>query len=329
MPRTDSVDPTTLALPSPSASPSPSPSTSSLPPIAAITNAGPSKRSSHSIVENAPPRKRSRTELTPEERKEARAHRNRIAAQNSRDKRKAQFATLEARISELTAENRALREGMGLAALRESAEQKAAEDARERENRELRERVKTLESGWDAIVKALQTHGLPSGIPSITVPKSDEKQASSSTTPSSPDTQSTSSDATSSRITTAFPVLVPSTPVFPLSPSPTLSYASASPSPYDEHEYEQHESTRHLARVASVVAPSTAPQQRVDFLSSISTSTWRASKASSNLMRRHPTARLLQRMSMSKSWTTSSARFSRLRLCCPPLRFHLRTRRRH
>ncbi|KAG5352993.1 hypothetical protein C0989_011503 [Termitomyces sp. Mn162] len=60
------------------------------------------------------PRKRPRTDATSEERKEARAHRNRIAAQNSRDRRKAQFAYLEQRVAELEEENRILRARRGV-----------------------------------------------------------------------------------------------------------------------------------------------------------------------------------------------------------------------
>ncbi|TFY73352.1 hypothetical protein EWM64_g10660 [Hericium alpestre] len=108
------------APPTPSsASESPEASSSTLPSTSVKSRPAPSST-------EGPPRKRTRTDLTPEERKEARAHRNRIAAQNSRDKRKAQFATLERRIVELEEENRTLRASMGLTALRESEEQRAA-----------------------------------------------------------------------------------------------------------------------------------------------------------------------------------------------------------
>ena len=60
---------------------------------------------SHASSSSEPPRKRSRSEVTAEERKEARAHRNRIAAQNSRDRRKAQFSYLERRVAELEEEH--------------------------------------------------------------------------------------------------------------------------------------------------------------------------------------------------------------------------------
>ena len=112
-----------------------------------------------SISEPGPSRKRPRSDVSSEERKEARAHRNRIAAQNSRDRRKAQFSVLERRVHELEEENRQLRAGYGLtpATPPKSAEQ----EARDRENEELRERIKTLEKGWDAVVKALAAQGLP------------------------------------------------------------------------------------------------------------------------------------------------------------------------
>ncbi|KAF5328793.1 hypothetical protein D9619_011667 [Psilocybe cf. subviscida] len=122
-----------------------------------------------------------------DQRKEARAHRNRIAAQNSRDRRKAQFGFLEARVAELEAENRALRAGLvpvvahqaapvpappppaqepltayaSLAVALEDRLRAEREHARERENQELRERIRTLEQGWEAVVKALTAQGLP------------------------------------------------------------------------------------------------------------------------------------------------------------------------
>lgn len=138
-----------------SASPSPSPS--------------PSSSSS---------RKRSRSETSSEERKEARAHRNRIAAQNSRDRRKAQFAFLERRVAELEEENRALRAARAVPLLPVSASSPHEEheaNARDRENEELKERIKTLERGWDAVLQALAVHGVtPSPQPPVTVPVSVE-----------------------------------------------------------------------------------------------------------------------------------------------------------
>lgn len=119
--------------------------------------------SSSPTPEPGPSRKRPRTEMTSEERKEARAHRNRIAAQNSRDRRKAQFSHLERRVAELEEENRQLRAGLGIS---------SPTATRDRENEELRERIKTLEQGWDAVVKALAAQGLPT----LPAPKPAEKK---------------------------------------------------------------------------------------------------------------------------------------------------------
>ncbi|KAF9568175.1 hypothetical protein CPC08DRAFT_757675 [Agrocybe pediades] len=122
-----------------------------------------------------------------EQRKEARAHRNRIAAQNSRDRRKAQFAYLERRVAELEEENRRLRAGipvnpapasvpsislqaapvplpLRLSTAAEDQQRSEREKERERENEELKERIKTLERGWDAVVKALAAQGVAAGI---------------------------------------------------------------------------------------------------------------------------------------------------------------------
>jgi len=170
-----------------------------------------------------PPRKRAKSELNPDQRKEARAHRNRIAAQNSRDKRKAHFAYLEQRVNELEEENRRLREGMGLPQLGRSEEQKVLdmqrETAKERENQELKERIKSLESGWSAVVAALQASGLPLNVPAT---------PNSTATDSKPLPSST------------FPVFLPQ--------SPALSNSSLSSS----NVLDEFESTRHLARVATI-----------------------------------------------------------------------------
>ncbi|KAI0645804.1 hypothetical protein C8Q79DRAFT_892919, partial [Trametes meyenii] len=199
--------------------------------------------SSHTSELSEPPRKRSRSEVTPEERREARAHRNRIAAQNSRDRRKAQFAYLERRVSELEEENRQLRTGMGLTQSHHSHEQKDEERekdrARERENEELRQRVKTLEAGWEAVMKALAASGLPLQLPSGPLP------STPSSTPSAPATSGQSPSATT------FPVFVPPSPAFPISPAPSNTSSSSS-TLFDSDDFE---STRHLARVATTDAP--------------------------------------------------------------------------
>ena len=122
-------------------------------------------------LQSGPPRKRARSDVTPEERREARAHRNRIAAQNSRDRRKAQFAQLERRVQELEEENRQLRAGMGLTAspsrpTEQKDEEREKDRAREKENEELRQRINTLDTGWQAVMKALAASGLPLNVPS-------------------------------------------------------------------------------------------------------------------------------------------------------------------
>ncbi|KAJ3964843.1 hypothetical protein EV361DRAFT_771900, partial [Lentinula raphanica] len=162
-----------------------------------------------------PSRKRPRTEQSSEERKEARAHRNRIAAQNSRDRRKAQFSYLERRVAELEEENRQLRAGMGLSPVASSPApvlvpsvpiKSPADEARERENEELKERIKTLEKGWDAVVKALAAQGLPTGL-----------------------APSSNTDSLSSTISVPAPTPAPISPSS--SSSTTFSSTSASTSP--------------------------------------------------------------------------------------------------
>lgn len=281
-----------------------------------------------------PPRKRSRSDLTTEERKEARAHRNRIAAQNSRDRRKAQFTFLERRVAELEEENRQLKASMGLTQLRNSSEnttneQSEREQAREKENEELRERIKTLENGWDAVVKALAASGLPLQIP----------------TPSGPSTEPSSS---SSNSTNTFPVMIQPSPTFPLTPASSTSTSS----PSSERDFDEFESTRHLARVATTDAPplSSVPlprvvSQRTNFSSS-------SSPLPLLFPSRHPTstslpqqshkARQLLHQPTKPSCKTSSARYlrrvptSRRRLCLlllppakPPPRRSSRTPRWH
>ncbi|KAI9437461.1 hypothetical protein H4582DRAFT_2129342 [Lactarius indigo] len=215
-----------LALPSsppyhdPESSPSPSSSTSSKPPA--------KSRPAPTSNEDAAPRKRSRSDMTADERKEARAHRNRIAAQNSRDKRKAQFSALEARIGELEAENRALRAGIAHShpVAIDNAQQRAVDAAREAETRALRERVRTLETAWEAIIRTLQTQGTMAGLP--TLPPPPPPVRTSTPPPSSSSSVLSSPSPSPSHSMTTFPVMVPPNPIFslddaifPISPSPS------------------------------------------------------------------------------------------------------------
>ncbi|CAE6415298.1 unnamed protein product [Rhizoctonia solani] len=107
------------------------------------------------------PRKRARpSDMSAEERKEARAQRNRIAAQCSRDRRKQQFAELETRVHELEEENRRLRAGAVVEPPKPKVAQKSTEqESREKENEELRERVRQLEKAWENVSLLLSSLG--------------------------------------------------------------------------------------------------------------------------------------------------------------------------
>ncbi|KAJ7813711.1 enhancer of polycomb-like-domain-containing protein [Mycena leptocephala] len=110
------------------------------------------------------------------ERKEARAQRNRIAAQNSRDRRKAQFCWLERRVSELEEENRRLRAGFPVAPAQPDSPRA---ERLQKENAELRERIQVLENGWTAVLTAL-AGGLSTGkAPSASAPASEPPPYSS------------------------------------------------------------------------------------------------------------------------------------------------------
>ncbi|KAG9220534.1 hypothetical protein CCMSSC00406_0003990 [Pleurotus cornucopiae] len=243
------VDPSSLSLPSPSHSPSPAPE-SSLP---TTSTANLQSASASSTTSAQPSRKRPRTETSSEERKEARAHRNRIAAQNSRDRRKAQFQLLERRVAELEEENRVLRASISLASISAGHNIAAApvarpkltpaEEQREKENQELKERIRTLEKGWDAVVKALAAQGLPTGI-SLSGPEASTStptaQTASLPTPTAltpPSSSAKSSSPASAVITkveapespaklrdsTSLPSLTSAPLGFPLSPAPSDS----------------------------------------------------------------------------------------------------------
>lgn len=181
--------------------------------------------------ESGPSRKRARTDISNDERKEARAHRNRIAAQNSRDRRKAQFSYLERRVAELEEENRQLRVGMGIsptiaalssAVTLQSTAAKLAEEekqrAREKENEELKERIKTLEKGWEAVMKALTVQGFS--------PQTLQQQSSPSSVTPTPSVTTTSMPPVSTAADSSTPVKVEelmtsSTTSFPISPAPS------------------------------------------------------------------------------------------------------------
>jgi cell division protein FtsB len=271
------VNPSSLSLPSPPSSDSPS------------AAAGPS-------------RTRARTDtVTPDDRKEARAHRNRIAAQNSRDKRKAQFSYLERRVTELEEENRQLRAGVVVdphhrqSAFALDAPKLEEKKAWEKENDELKERIKSLEKGWDAVVKALAAQGLTTGINAPPPPPSSSPECDTSPSPTN---------------TTTFPVLVPPSTILPLSPA--LSHTSSMSSLFsDEFEFE---STRHLARVATIEAPPPSMSlQRVDSpherITSASTPPPPPPQSTPPLCRPSRTA-----PETTPRWKTSFARSSRIRL---------------
>ncbi|KIK98262.1 hypothetical protein PAXRUDRAFT_706438 [Paxillus rubicundulus Ve08.2h10] len=229
------VDPSSLSLPSSSLKRPASPSSSA---------AG----SSGGHVPEEPPRKRPRSAVTPEERKEARAHRNRIAAQNSRDRRKAQYYYLEHRVAELEEENRRLRAGIPtspspsastisepeVATIEQEQQRKRTEEQRERENEELRERIRTLEKGYEAVVRALAAQGNnPSVSASIPTPPPTSPasivSAGHQTSPSpvvSPAAVESSMTRSTSPPSATILSLAPS---FPLSPAPTHSTFVDSP----------------------------------------------------------------------------------------------------
>ncbi|KAF7315429.1 BZIP domain-containing protein [Mycena indigotica] len=221
-----SVDPSSISMPSPDAS---------------------------EFSEPGPSRKRQRTAASSEERKDARAHRNRIAAQNSRDRRKAQFSYLEQRVTELEEENRQLRAGLVVP---------ASQQDKDRENEELRERIRTLEKGWDVVMKALAAQGLPTSTTSTTPPSTSpqptpEPTQQSPPPPSAPEPMDKQDSFLEPTIT------------FPISPAPTVSSLdfdlASSPLLTPKTEELDIETTRHLARVASTV-PTVALQRTMENL---------------------------------------------------------------
>jgi len=145
------VDPASLSA---SASDSPSPSSSQSP---APSSPG------------QPPRKRPRLSepTTSEEKKLARAERNRIAAQESRDRRKREFSDLHKRVTELEAENAALRQSTTGATTGNERTLRL-----ERENAELLERVVKLEAALTNMMPLILGSHSSSSVPQAPVPKS-------------------------------------------------------------------------------------------------------------------------------------------------------------
>ena len=132
-------------------------------------------------------------------------------------------------MAQLEEENQRLRAGMGLSQFTPADISPERESVQARENRELKERIKSLESGWSAVIKALQASGLPLNI-QVPPPASTES-------PLPPPTSSAGS----------LPTLVPSSPAaYPLSPATSTSSLSSS------NILDEFESTCHLARVATV-----------------------------------------------------------------------------
>ncbi|TFL04585.1 hypothetical protein BDV98DRAFT_323922 [Pterulicium gracile] len=270
---------------------------------------------SNEAESSASARKRARTSTSsntgPEspapsdDRKEARAHRNRIAAQNSRDRRKVYLSDLERKVAELEAENQALRGGASVAPLDDRQSQK------DKENEELRERIRTLERGWDAVIKALAAQGITAT--SSTQPTTATTTATETLIPTSTDIPSTShpttspsypiSPALSNSSSTDFDfdltVETPMAPSFlPLSP-PTSPHGS---------DLAAEDSTRHLARVATTEQPSVSLQRVVskDYQCSKTLSS-PASPARSHL---RPRSRLRTPASTTTQWKSCSERSS-------------------
>ena len=177
------------------------------------------------------------------------------------------------------------------------AHEQRREKERERENAELKERIKSLEKGWEAVMKVLAAQGLPTPVPT--------PQSATNIDPALPQT-----DSNINNTTTTFPVLIPSTPVFPITPSPSISGASLSV------DADESESTCHLARVVSTAAiPPAMPLQRVD---SIRLSTLRSllqpllsQRRNSRRLPSPMTSRRLRQQTKSM-WTRGSGKSSRV-----------------
>ncbi|KAG7094343.1 hypothetical protein E1B28_007943 [Marasmius oreades] len=286
-------------------------------------------------------RKRPRTEITPEERREARAHRNRIAAQNSRDRKKAHYSLLERRVAELEEENRRLKAGLPVPTPAPTTSQ-GEQDAKDKENQELRMRIATLEEGLEAVVKAFTTHGVPSaltgaGSGSIAALSSGLAGPTGSTTSPSALTATIPSPSSShpspmSPPTTLTPSTdLSSTPSFPVpsindlfsTPSSSTLSLSSAPTPLptptliisSESGSSEPESTRHLARVATMRATPRMSLQRVDLSSALTPPHLHLSGTETTMttLLSHPSPPLSRTslpLSITRQWKLSSARSS-------------------
>ncbi|CAG8604318.1 1922_t:CDS:1 [Acaulospora colombiana] len=176
------------------------------------------------VVHTTTTKRRPRGSMTAEERREARAHRNRLAAQSSRDRKKAQFEQLATRLAELEEENRSLRLGLARPTSASSSSS-SLEAGLLQENQDLRARVQQLELAWQNMTKILATMAIPVPLPS----------SSSAALPAM---------ATTTRPTTNTPIS--NDPKLPLSPAPTSSSSS------DSLDAITSEPTCELARFANV-----------------------------------------------------------------------------
>lgn len=133
-------------------------------------------------------KRRPRGSMTAEERREARAHRNRLAAQSSRDRKKAQFELIAQKVAELEEENRSLRLDIGrssLSSLGSSSTTAVTDSAVSQENAELRARIKQLEQAWQNMSRILGSVSIP--LPQPPPPQS-STQGISHSTPAQPAT---------------------------------------------------------------------------------------------------------------------------------------------
>jgi len=221
-------------------------------------------------------------------------------------------------VAELEEENRRLRAGVGLSQFTPVGDESVnpeRESAQTRENRELKERIKSLESGWAAVIKALQVSGLPLNV-QVPPPASTDSPLLQSTSPAG-----------------SLPAIIsPSPAAYPLSPATSTSSLSSS------NIFEEFESTRHLARVATVesgVQLTPTSLQRVDsqqiIISSNSTPILHPQR------RRLPLTTQSRNRSATALWKNSCGRSlpphlrHQLRLSlskCSPLIFKLPTSRR-